>query len=82
MKKLILIFLSIFIKSQEIIIIDSLDNKPIPFCKIMDSDHLYITDSLGKYSFATFPKESVIISSAGYEVKKITLYDNGNYEIS
>ncbi|WHF51276.1 hypothetical protein QGN23_12675 [Chryseobacterium gotjawalense] len=73
MKKLILIFLSIFIKSQEIIIIDSLDHRPISFCKIMDSDHLYVTDSLGKYNFATFPKESVIISSAGYEVKKITL---------
>lgn len=72
MKNIFFIILSIFVSSQEVKIVDSIDTKPISYSKIIGYDNLYVTDSLGRYNFEVFPKGEVIISSAGYETKKIS----------
>lgn len=63
----------IIVKSQQVTIVDSLDNKPIPYTKIISSENLFLTDSLGVYNFEKFPTEEVSVHSAGYEIKKLKL---------
>lgn len=73
MKKIFFILLSIIVKSQQVIIVDSLDNKPIPFTKIIDSKNLYLTDSTGRYKFENLPNEEVFVLSSGYNTKKLKI---------
>lgn len=53
------IFSFIPIKSQQITVVDSLDDQPIPFAKIFDSKNLYLTDSAGRYNFENLPNEQM-----------------------
>lgn len=69
------IFSFIPIKSQQIIVVDSLDDRPIPFAKIFDSKNLYLTDSAGRYNFENLPNEQVYVSSSGYQIKKVKITD-------
>lgn len=64
------LFLSLLCYGQEIRIIDSIDDKPIPYGKIYLENRLLISDSLGKYFFDERPV-GFIIRANGYEDKSI-----------
>lgn len=73
MKKIFLIFLSIIVKGQQVSVVDSLDNKPIPFARIFDNKNVYLTDSSGRYNFERILSEQVLVLSSGYETKKLKI---------
>lgn len=78
MKYILFLIIPILFKSQRIQIVDSLDNRPIALSKIIDNNNLYLTDTLGVYSFKKIPEEKVLIRASGYEDKIVKLKLNFN----
>lgn len=69
-----MLFLS-FGYGQEIIIVDSIDKKPVAYAKIYLKNKLLITDSLGKYSFDEKPDEFMIRAN-GYQDRNVSSIDH------
>ncbi len=69
-----LLFLS-FGYGQGIIIVDSIDNKPVAHAKIYLKNKLLITDSLGKYFFDEKPDEFMIRTN-GYQDRNVSLINH------
>lgn len=76
MKIIFFLTVPLLFKSQSIKVVDSLNNKSIPFAKIISKDHLYLTDSSGVYIFEKIPTENVTISAPGYENKATEIKSN------
>jgi hypothetical protein len=76
-KLLFSLFITTILYSQKIQILDSINNKPIPFVKILTkNNNIYITDSIGVLNEMNFEKSfyPIIISKTGYIDQTISKY--------
>lgn len=72
MRYLLFLLFSINIFGQQINIIDSLDQKAIPYSRIYTKDKLMVTDSAGSYNLVGISDSIIKIVSTEYHSKTIT----------